>query len=207
MAAPMHAVALKGSDIPHPPDRWTGAAAQHPWSNPDGLVLFFSSGDQQCASPAFPTTCDQPAFWQTALVIPAELNAPGLINLQDPRIGVYELTIEHDSVSNGCGRGLGSGNGFWGTLNIHSSYDNNLVISLRNSGGEGHPPANGDYVVHRCGAPPPRSRRPRPPWPSPAPSTPPPATAPASIRTRSTSSPADPRRLLRQLVVGPRLQR
>src|SRR5262249_9052675 len=54
----------------------------------------------------------------------------------------------------GCGRAMGSGNGFWGTLNIEKSDDASVTVMLSGSGGSGHPPANGHYVASRCGAPP-----------------------------------------------------
>lgn len=142
------ALAMKGSDFTPGSLQWNGTGFA-PWDRPDSLVLLMGSGQEQCASPSYSIDCDGQGRWQTILTIPAELDAAGTIDLTDSRIGAYELTLDP-----GCARALGSGNGFSGTLEISALDESSVSFTLKDSGGSGHPPANGTYVAPRCGTPP-----------------------------------------------------
>ncbi len=146
-----YALALNGSDVPPHSLTWNGDFAA-PWSNPDNLVLFLSNVDLGCAAPALSSTTCGAGQWQTILVIPPELVHVGVIDLRHPSIGVYELLYDAS-----CNQALGSGNGFWGTLEIVEMPSDHVTFALRDSGGSGHPPANGDYLAHRCTPPPPEA--------------------------------------------------
>ena len=126
-----------------------------PWSDPDSLVLFFSSDIQECSDPLLAPRCTSPApFWQTVVVIPPELARPGLLELRDPRvIGYSRVTFFDGSID--CGGGAGLGPILSGTLEIISSGPSSLSVKLRdgvkNVDGT---VLDGDYTAQLCGVPP-----------------------------------------------------
>ncbi|XXT25243.1 hypothetical protein WME94_27295 [Sorangium sp. So ce429] len=119
------------------------------WETPDALVLFFSSEVQQCADPVIDmqigVTCDIAPAWQFILMIPPELNKPGLIELSDIRIGFHKETMLLD-----CGGGGGMGTGHNGTLEIVSSDETSVVVKVRGVGDD-HWPVDGDHTIPFCG--------------------------------------------------------
>lgn len=146
-----NALALRGSDIHDGDIAWIQGPL--PWAGkPDWLVLMFGSAALSCEQPVYPIDCVGAHRWETILAIPPEIDSVGSIDLQDGRIFVYEMIVEPSP--GGCGRALGGGNGFWGTLDVEQSDDASITLTLSDSGGESHPPANGHYVAPRCGAPP-----------------------------------------------------
>ncbi|WP_437284555.1 hypothetical protein [Sorangium sp. So ce406] len=136
----------------------------YPAPHPDSLVLFFSESVQECSRPLihWPTPCVRGAhpFWQVILLIPPELNRPGLIDLRDHRIRIY-----HGVVTPDCGGGFGFSPGTWGasgkwekTLEIVSSDPGSVSVKL--DWGEpslGWGQIDGDYTAAYCSAAPPVS--------------------------------------------------
>lgn len=145
------ALALRGSDFSNGSIPWIDTPL--PWAgNPDWLVLLLASEATECASPVYPSACEGRSRWQTILALPPEVATRGLVDLRDPRVFVYEMGVNLGP--GGCGRFLSGGNAFWGTLDIQQSEATSVTLSLADSGGSGHPPANGDWVAQRCGEPP-----------------------------------------------------
>ncbi|WP_437911833.1 hypothetical protein WME73_30380 [Sorangium sp. So ce302] len=118
----------------------------------DALVLFFSSAVQQCTQPVIPMeidvdgTCDTEPVWQHILMIPPELNTPGLIDLSSPGIGFQQFMLMAN-----CGGGGGTGSRYWGTLEIVESDETSLFVKVRGTGNPSFP-IDGDHTVQRCGS-------------------------------------------------------
>ncbi|MDC3961730.1 hypothetical protein [Polyangium jinanense] len=126
--------------------------------DPDALVLFFSDSLQECSQPVIESGTPVPAcidpFWQLFLVIPPELNRPGVIDLQDRRIFSY-LGVSLPS----CGGATESyGHGFVGTLEIVESDATSVSVKL-NTGTlpPPYPDVDGDYTATFCSTAPPPS--------------------------------------------------
>lgn len=132
------ALAMRGADAP------SGAL---PVGDPESLVLYFSNQPLTCEAPVMVSGCDGSSRWQFILSIPPELDRVGLIGLDDPRIGFVE-TITLPS----CGGGGGSGNGFWGTLEILSLDEDTVTVRLTGTTATSELAFDGDYVAERCGA-------------------------------------------------------
>ncbi|WP_437954634.1 hypothetical protein WME76_24010 [Sorangium sp. So ce119] len=151
--------------------------AQHllyPPPHPESLVLFLSDSVQECSRPLIhdPTQCVPASsqFWQVILVIPPELNRPGLIDLRDHRIRIYHGVLRPD-----CGGSFGFSPGSWGapgkwekTIEIVSSDASSVSVKLdwgeldRRELASGELPdvwghIDGDYNATYCGAAPPVS--------------------------------------------------
>ncbi|WP_437813984.1 hypothetical protein [Sorangium sp. So ce1078] len=136
-------IAMRAGDAPPDlSDRFFGPSGV----DPDSLVLFFSSVVQECARPFVAIRCDNAPIWRFILIVPPELDAPGLIDLSDPRIGFDESFAYPD-----CSGGGASGTGFQGTLEIVSSDETSLFVKLRGASDETLS-LDGDYTVERCGA-------------------------------------------------------
>lgn len=128
--------------------------------DPDSLVLLFSSDLQQCSSnPVLPMQCDATPFWQSAYLIPPELNHVGPIDLLNRRTLVFQQGMFPSGNNNyPCDFGTMTWRGFGDTLEIISSGPSSLVVNL-SEGTHAMPniPIDGDYLVHRCGPPPPEA--------------------------------------------------
>jgi hypothetical protein len=127
------------------------------WTDPDTLVLFFSSDPQECANPVLAGRCTGATpFWQTIIAIPPELARNGPIDLHDPRISGYSvLTISDGSLT--CGRGGGAGPLFAGTLTLTGAGSPSLSVTLEGVNTVGSVPLDGVYTPQVCGALPPVS--------------------------------------------------
>lgn len=150
--------------------------------DPDALVILLTNGlTRGCAAPVGapwgptheepPPSCDgSTEFWRFTVVIPPDLDRPGLIDLASLRIFTHIQTWR-DVCVGASGDGWGPGL-FPGTLEIVSSDATSVSVTLRNGtlqGGvaimsptEDLPAFEGEYTAQRCGAAPP------PPPPSPA---------------------------------------
>jgi hypothetical protein len=156
------ALAMRLSDVPNP--AFTAPELLPPQmlsGDPNSLVLYFSNVGQQCASPVVPPTC-QPgpvgpsgqagapvATQQLMLVIPPNLDAPGLIDMQADQIPFAE-----SAASPTCNGSAGGGGGvvFTGTLDILSSDPTGLsvVLSGTGAGTSNSKSFDGTYTVLRC---------------------------------------------------------
>ncbi len=162
-----NALAMKGSQIA---EAFAGGLANGPpWNDPEALVILVSDAPQDCASAKVSTDAIPPSRWQSAYVIPQALDTTGPIDLQDCRIGRYDMSINcyDDGL---CGRGLGQGQCESGTLDVTSSDATSVSFALQGAGifgtvnadGSETSPVDGSYVAKRCG------EVPAPPVPSPA---------------------------------------
>ncbi|WP_437893698.1 hypothetical protein [Sorangium sp. So ce124] len=153
-ASPPHVIALRGSDVDFESLPFRPTLNPHPWADPDALVLFFSSAVQQCTQPAIPIeiesdgTCKTEPVWQHILMIPPELNTPGLIDLSNPRIGFHQFMAMAGCAGGGGG---GTGNRYWGTLEIVESDETSLFVKVRGTENPSFP-IDGDHSVQRCGS-------------------------------------------------------
>lgn len=122
-----------------------------PSDESDKLVLYFSSVAQECPPPIIEATCENAPIWQFILVLPPELDTPGLIDLATAPVPFREtLSFVGDSGScGGFGGGMGPSYGR-GTLEIVSTDETSLFVKLRGVGAKNQ--ASGDYTVQRCGA-------------------------------------------------------
>lgn len=139
-AAP-NALAMRGQDV----------SPSFIQSSPDALVLAFSSAPQQCGDSRVSATCDKATIWQLILSIPPELDRPGMIDLQDRRIGFDWAVAEHPE---SCAFGAGQESGYMGTLEITSLDPASVTVKLRGFAPITDLAFDGDYVAHRCGAAP-----------------------------------------------------
>jgi hypothetical protein len=146
-ASAVHAIALRGSDVV--PGSLYFTSSPPPWETPDALVLYFSNAVEQCAQPVIDlepgVDCDKAGTWQFILMIPPELNEPGLIDLSAMHIPFSKTVLFSP-----CGGAGGSGPGHQGTLEIVSSDETSLFVKVRGAGDENWP-VDGDYTVQRCG--------------------------------------------------------
>ncbi|WP_438038081.1 hypothetical protein [Sorangium sp. So ce128] len=146
-ASAVQVIALRGSDVVPGSLYFTGSPP--PWETPDALVLYFSNAVEQCAQPVFDleagVDCDKAGTWQFILLIPPELNEPGLIDLSAMHIPFSKTVF-----FSGCGGASGSGPGHEGTLEIVSSDETSLFVKVRGAGDENWP-VDGDHTVQRCG--------------------------------------------------------
>ena len=125
------------------------------WSDPDSRVLFFSGDTQQCSDPVLAARCGVMTFWQTILAIPPELDVPGVIDLQDPRVRMYNV-MSNPEDSPTCGGGGMVG----GVLSVeHSStleiIDDGLIsltVKVRGVVSIQGNALDGDYHAHICGS-------------------------------------------------------
>jgi hypothetical protein len=145
-------IAMKGSDFAKDSFAWNGDTYA-PWGDPDGLVLLFGQG-LDCSAPVVPAEVMPPSRFQIVLVVPPAVDTAGPIDLQDYRVGAYQLDVSCDGAGE-CGQALSSGNGAWGTLDIESSTPRAVDFVLDAFGGSPYPDVNGRYVATRCSAPPP----------------------------------------------------
>ncbi|WP_437791725.1 hypothetical protein [Sorangium sp. So ce693] len=149
-----HVIALRGSDVDFESLHFYPTFDPHPWDDPDALVLFFSSAVQQCTQPVIPIeiesdgTCKIEPVWQHILMIPPELNTPGLIDLSNRRIGFHQFMAMAGCAGGGGG---GVGSGYWGTLEIVESDETSLFVKVRGTGNTSFP-IDGDHTVQRCGS-------------------------------------------------------
>jgi hypothetical protein len=128
-----------------------------PWSDPDSLVLFFSSDPQVCSDPVLANRCvGAPPFWQTVIAIPPELNHPGLIDLHDPRINGYSVLSAFDDAF-ACSGGGARGSILSGTLELIGDGSTSLSVKIEGSGKLFAPTEDldGDYTCQLCGELPP----------------------------------------------------
>ncbi|WP_437542344.1 hypothetical protein WME97_29610 [Sorangium sp. So ce367] len=143
----VHVIALRGSDVVPGSLYFTGSPM--PWETPDALVLYFSNAVDQCAQPVLDleagVDCDKAGTWQFILMIPPELNEPGLIDL-----AAMHIPFSKTVIFSGCGGASGSGPGHEGTLEIVSSDETSLFVKVRGAGDENWP-VDGDHTVQRCG--------------------------------------------------------
>jgi hypothetical protein len=172
------ALAMRYADVPSNSLPYSflpnnGPPNDGPPTDPNSLVLFFVNPGQQCAHPGIGSNCSQGGMGvcaagpsqQFVLLIPPELDKPGLINLDDSRIG-YEVDVATPGWGGGGGGGRGDASG---TLNIVSSDETSLSVVLSGTGpamytSGGSQPAptdvatfDGTYTVCRCDSPPPGS--------------------------------------------------
>lgn len=138
------ALAFRGAEAPVGGDLPAGSA---PIGDPESLVLYFGNTSFTCEAPLMSSACDGTMKWQFVLSIPPELDREGLIYLDDPRIGFSEV-ITLDS----CGGGGGSGNGFWGTLEILALDATSVSVRLTGTTATSELAFDGDYVATRCGS-------------------------------------------------------
>jgi hypothetical protein len=162
------ALAIRGADAP---------VSFVSTMDPETLVLFFASTPLQCAEPVitFPDVggpCPGGPGWQLILTIPPELNRPGVVDLDDPRIG-FSRTIRLDDCGGGFGYGFGGG--YWGTLTILSVDDDSVSVQLSGTAASATVTFDGDYVAERCG---------------PAPVTPPPSPVVATFGAGLSGNPS-----------------
>ncbi|WP_044965961.1 hypothetical protein [Sorangium sp. So ce145] len=148
-ASPPHVIALRGSDVDFGSLHFSPTLNPHPWADPDALVLFFSSAVQQCSQPVLAmevgATCDLAPAWQHILMIPPELNGPGVIDLSVLRVGFQQFMLMDN-----CSGGGGTGNRYWGTLEIVESDETSLFVKVRGTDNANFP-IDGDHTVQRCG--------------------------------------------------------
>ncbi|WP_438004457.1 hypothetical protein WME89_37575 [Sorangium sp. So ce321] len=186
-----NALAMRAGDWPLPPVASPASFTEftsylfhpkpslgHPPPHPDSLVLVFSESVQECSQPVLRPSTELPAdpdadthdFWQVILVIPPELNRPGLIDLRDDRIGTY-LGFWNSPYAGGIGSSGGSGE--WtsviiGTTIVPGKREKTLEIVSSDASSVsvkldwGDPPfdggnINGDYTATYCGDAPPVS--------------------------------------------------
>ncbi|WP_433935363.1 hypothetical protein AB3662_11660 [Sorangium cellulosum] len=177
-----NALAMRAGDWPLPPvvspTFFTEFSSYllDPPPHPDALVLAFSESVQECSQPVLRPSTELPAdpgadprsFWQVILVIPPELNQPGVIDLRDDRIGMYHGFWKPpyagsigDSPGSGAWEVWSTGttleSGKWEkTLEIVSSDASSVSVKLD----WGEPPydigeIDGDYTARYCGHAPP----------------------------------------------------
>jgi hypothetical protein len=121
--------------------------------DPDALAIFFGDKAMACDAPFLgegvnTSSCNPgDAFWQRLIILPPELNRPGVIDLRDMRIFGYEATW-----LSSCGGGSGNFPGGQGTLEIVSSDPSSLTVKVSGADLQGWGPVDGDYVVSACGA-------------------------------------------------------
>ncbi|MFT3773417.1 MAG: hypothetical protein QM820_49190 [Minicystis sp.] len=120
--------------------------------DPDALVLFFSDRPQPCAQPvvqiapsADPATCASQVFWQTIVALPPGLAQPGVINLNNTDIDVYQASWRSD-----CSGGSGIGPGLDGSLEIVSLDASAVSVKLQADAIGGTPSLDGDYTATLC---------------------------------------------------------
>ncbi|KYF52719.1 hypothetical protein BE08_13140 [Sorangium cellulosum] len=133
-----------------------------PAPHPDSLVLFFSDSPQECShplnKPPTPCTADTRQYWQVILVVPPELNRPGLIDLRDRRIRIYTAEVASNCtglLTFSAGSSSSSGGEREKTLEIVSSDASSVSVTL--DWGElplGWAHVDGDYAAMYCGAAP-----------------------------------------------------
>jgi hypothetical protein len=106
-----------------------------PWSDPDTLILFFSSDAQECSNPVLVTRCnDEGKFWQYVVGIPPELARPGPIDLTEPRLNHYMLTA--NNIESPACTGTGSaGSAGWGTVELVSQEGAAVSVTAYRSAG------------------------------------------------------------------------
>ncbi|WP_438023959.1 hypothetical protein [Sorangium sp. So ce233] len=177
-----NALAMRAGDWPLPrvvsPTFFTEFPSNlfDPPPHPDALVLVFSESAQECSQPVLRPSSELPAdsgadpryFWQVILVIPPELNQPGLVDLRDDRIGIYHGFWKPPYAGS---IGTSPGSGMWRvwstgatldwgksekTLEIVSSDASSVSVRLD----WGEPPydegeIDGDYTATYCGDAPP----------------------------------------------------
>ncbi|AUX47487.1 hypothetical protein SOCE26_090080 [Sorangium cellulosum] len=137
------AVAIRGGDVP--PD-----FGFRMWEDPDSLVLIFDSDAQECPPTVIEATCDNAPRWQFMLALPPEFDAPGPVDLRDPRVSFHE-SLSEAVPDCAFGGGTGTGGGYFrGTIEIVSSDETSLVVRAHDVGLEGQ--VNGDFTVQRCSA-------------------------------------------------------
>ncbi|MEP7125631.1 MAG: hypothetical protein ABJE95_32170 [Byssovorax sp.] len=154
-------LAARAGDIAWSSDGLFGMNA--PWSNPDSLVLLFSSDPQQCSGPVLTPRCSGVGtFWQAVVAIPPELAHPGMISVADPRINVYAAESFPDG-SPTCGGGAFEGPILSGTIELVSNGSSALSVKLSGgvqvlgastANGVVQPPIvlDGEYTAEICGA-------------------------------------------------------
>jgi hypothetical protein len=125
--------------------------------DPDALLVFFASEAQSCGEPVIPLpfdgSCEQ-SMWQLAVIVPADLDKPGTVELSAPPTLTYQGAVD---VSGGdCSVfGAGASPGWPGTMEIVSLDSTSLSVKLSNGVQVGGPHAttiDGQYTVHRCDA-------------------------------------------------------
>jgi hypothetical protein len=158
------ALAMRGSDVP-------AGSVFMVEPDPESLVLIMASAPQECADALNPPACEDAPAWELILSIPPELNRPGAIDLEDPRIGFHnEIRLDKK-----CGGGYGYGSGYWGTLTILSLDETSVSFTLSGATATSDLSFDGDYVAARCG---------------PAPVTPPPTPVVAQLGSGLSGNPS-----------------
>jgi hypothetical protein len=165
--APKSMLAMRAGDV-----NWDlnkspiGPGGSPPWTDPDSLVLFFSTDSQECSDPVLARRCvGAGPFWQAVIAIPSNLAHPGLISLQDPRITVYAAISFIDGAVE-CSGGGHQGPSFSGTLELISDGSSTLSVKLTdgvqafgestvNGVHKGPLILDGEYTGMLCGALPP----------------------------------------------------
>jgi len=148
-------IAIRGGDV-----NWNDNFAMAPqsgkfWSSPDARVLFFSGDAQECSDPVLAGRCSGAPFWQTILAIPPELDLPGVIDLQDPRVLLYSVMTVADGSPNCGGGGMVvplSSVPLAGTLEIISDGPTSLTVKVRNVASINGVALDGDYTAEICGS-------------------------------------------------------
>ena len=147
----LDALAMRAGDLPSGSGPWP----QTP--DPDALVLFFASEAQSCSDPFInmplnmvpSSSCDP--YWQTALLIPPELDRAGLIDLRDPRIGWAASEV----FASCAGQGGGVTPGTQGTLEILGSDATSVSVTLSGGVKSMMTVIDGSYSAKRCDTAPP----------------------------------------------------
>jgi hypothetical protein len=158
-------LAMRAGDVNWEEMKIPSTLLVRPWSDPDTLVLFFSSDAQECSTPVLAARCnDEGRFWQFVIGIPPELARPGLIDLAQPRINQYMLTANNSDAPS-CMVSGRAGPGQWGTVELIGDGSTTLSVKLRDVPVEmgatvdgvnmGPYDFNGDYAGEICGALPP----------------------------------------------------
>jgi len=132
------------------------------WTDPDTLVLFFSSDAQECSNPVLAGRCvGATPFWQTIIAIPPELDRNGPIDLHDLRINAYSMPRDMDGTLD-CGGGGRFGPILNGTLTLTGAGSPSLSVKLDGVTRLGSQIPDGMYTPRVCGVLPPGSPPPRP---------------------------------------------
>lgn len=147
-------LAIRGSDVD-----WQGltfpGANGWTWTDPDTLVLFFSSDAQVCGEDALAPRCvGATPFWQMIIAIPPQLDRDGPIDLNDDHISTLFEATDMDGTLD-CG-GVGTyGPVLLGTLTLTGAGTAAVSAQLDGVTAVTRHIPDGVYTPQICGALPP----------------------------------------------------
>jgi len=147
------ALAMRLADLPADSfDLLLETDPSQPPTDPDTLVLVFTSTDMSCSAPLTPPLqgeCGPSLFWQLALFVPPALQGSGPIDLEAEHVYFYARELFPGNPDM-CAGGTGAGPGEPGTLVIDSSDPSALTLTLSGGVTAMGETIDGTYVAASC---------------------------------------------------------